>query len=405
MELPKQPPRWAAAVGAVPAPRRARGSHAGCADRPSLDPRRFIDGLRAYWAHPYRRRMTEPPVVWADGSARLLDYGDPDGQPILVVPSLINRAYILDLTVERSFLGHLAGAGYRPLLLDWGVPSGNELSSTLADLVLARAQGALDAALGLTGRRPVLLGYCMGGLVACALAQARRRDLAGLALLATPWDFHAGAAGAAPLLAGGFMPLTLGIGALGHAPVELLQAFFVLLDPLRVPSKFQRFADLPADSRQAQLFVAVEDWLNDGIPLAGPVAQECLWQWYAENRPAQGTWAPGGMAVRPEQFELPTFVAIPQKDRIVTAASAEALLKRLPQPTVVRPLAGHISMLVGDAAPAQLWWPFTRWLRRIAPSRATGAMRPASAITCIDGRLMPTEGRTTGVCPTAGEGG
>ena len=99
---------------------------------PPLDPRRFVDGLRAYWAHPYRRQMTEPPVVWADGPARLLDYGDPDGLPMLVVPSLINRAYILDLTVERSFLGHLAGVGYRPLLLDWGVPSGTELSSTLA---------------------------------------------------------------------------------------------------------------------------------------------------------------------------------------------------------------------------------------------------------------------------------
>ena len=76
-----------------------------------------------------------------------------------------------------------------------------------------------------TGQRPVLLGYCMGGLLAAGLAAARQRDLAGLALLATPWDFHAGDGGAPP-------PITATaaadgrIAALGCAPVDLLQAFF-----------------------------------------------------------------------------------------------------------------------------------------------------------------------------------
>lgn len=327
--------------------------------------RRFLGGLRAYWAHPYRRQPDEPPAIWADGPSRLLDYGGGTGLPILIIPSLINRAYILDLTSRRSFVAHLARAGYRPLLLDWGLPHGAALGSTLAECIYGRTQAALDATLRLTGQRPVLLGYCMGGLVACALAQVRAADLHGLALLATPWDFHAGAAGAAPPVAK-LLPLTLAIATLGHAPVELLQAFFVLLDPLRVVHKFQRFAELPPDSPRARLFVAVEDWLNDGVPLAGPVAQECLWHWYVENRPGHGSWAPGGEAVRPERLDLPSFVAIPQKDRIVPTASAEALARRLPRPTVVRPAGGHISMLVGDAAPTELWRPFTRWLRRIA---------------------------------------
>ena len=51
---------------------------------------------------------------------------------------------------------------------------------------------ALDAAIEAVGQRPVLIGYCLGGLLAAGLAASRQRDLAGLALLATPWDFHAG---------------------------------------------------------------------------------------------------------------------------------------------------------------------------------------------------------------------
>ena len=91
--------------------------------------------------------------------------------------------------------------------------------ASLMDVVLTSLPfTALDAALHLTGRRPVLLGYCMGGLVACALAQTRGDDLAGLALLATPWDFRAGAAGVPPQLAAGLLPLTLGISTSAPGP-------------------------------------------------------------------------------------------------------------------------------------------------------------------------------------------
>ena len=86
--------------------------------RPAADgslPARFLAGLHAYWRHPYRRDLAEPPALWSEGATRLLDYGPADGLPLLVVPSLINRAYILDLMPGRSLLRHLAEQGLRPL--------------------------------------------------------------------------------------------------------------------------------------------------------------------------------------------------------------------------------------------------------------------------------------------------
>jgi polyhydroxyalkanoate synthase len=348
----------------------------------TIAPERFLKGLRAYWRHPYRRRLGDPPAIWRRGPARLLDYGQGGiGPPVLVLPSLINRAYILDLMEERSLLRHLAAAGFRPFLLDWGPPDGPALASSIADHVLGPAQGALDAVLAATGGRPpALIGYCMGGLLACALGSLREADLAGLVLLATPWDFHAGPSAAPLLLGGGLVPLAATIGTLGHAPVELLQGFFALLDPARVIRKFERFADLPADSPAATLFVAVEDWLNDGVPLAGPVAQECLWHWYVENRPGCGSWTVNGVRVEPWRLRLPMLAAVPAHDRIVPAASAGALAALLPDATVIRPASGHVGMIVGDTAPRQLWQPLGRWLRRIAPRRSGRTVRPASAI-------------------------
>ncbi|MFD1380705.1 hypothetical protein [Fodinicurvata halophila] len=37
--------------------------------------RELLDGIEAYRRHPYRRALEDPPVLWSEGSARLLDYG------------------------------------------------------------------------------------------------------------------------------------------------------------------------------------------------------------------------------------------------------------------------------------------------------------------------------------------
>jgi poly(3-hydroxyalkanoate) synthetase len=161
-----------------------------------------------------------------------------------------------------------------------------------------------------------------------------------------------------------------------------LQSFFLALDPQGVIRKFERFGDLAPDDPRAALFVAVEDWLNDGVPVAGPVAQECLLRWYGANHPGRGRWRVGDVRVRPDRLRLPSFLALPTRDRIVpspSAAALTALTARLPEPTVIRPAAGHIGMVVGDRGPQELWAPLTAWLRRIAPRRAARGVRPACA--------------------------
>ena len=37
----------------------------------------FVEGVRRYHAHPFRRPVRERPVVWSAGSSRLLDGGQP----------------------------------------------------------------------------------------------------------------------------------------------------------------------------------------------------------------------------------------------------------------------------------------------------------------------------------------
>jgi polyhydroxyalkanoate synthase len=334
-------------------------------------------GVRGYRRHPYRRDLPAAPVIWQEGTTRLLDYGvfagRKDGAPLLVVPSLINRAYILDLSLDRSLLRALAAAGFRPFLVDWDRPASAERGLDLTGYIAGRLAAALDRVVAEAKRPPAVIGYCMGGLLALALAQLRPHDVAALLLLATPWDFHAEKADLARATARATAPVLPLFERIGEMPVDVLQTLFAGLDPLLVARKFCAFGCLDPSTAKAAEFVALEDWLNDGVPLAAPVARECLLGWYGENTPGRGEWRVAGQAIRPAAIAAPTLVVVPEQDRIVPPASARALARQMPGADMLAPALGHIGMVASARAPADLWPALADWLgTRLATALRSG---------------------------------
>ncbi len=330
---------------------------------------RLEAGVRAYRHHRYRRTLTEPPVVWHRGSVRLLDYGvGDDGTPVLVVPSLVNRAYVLDLAEKTSLLRWLAARGVRPYLLDWGAPGDAERGFDLAGYIEQRLEPALGHLVEKTGASVRMLGYCMGGLLAVAAVLRRPDAVNRLALLATPWDFHCDeeARSQAAALQAAVTPWWPLFDRLGEVPVDAVQVLFSMGDPMQVPRKFMDFAGMAMDSAKAEQFVALEDWLNDGIALATPVARECAVDWYGANAPAAGAWRIGDRVITAEDVTTPSLVLVPQKDRIVPPASAMALATALAEGNSKVGMAqvplGHIGMIVGRQARPLVWEPLLQWL-------------------------------------------
>jgi len=212
----------------------------------------LVSGIAAYRAFPYRRDMPDPPVIWEEGETRLLDFGG-EGPTVLFVPSLINRAYILDLMEDASMLRFLAQRGARPLLLDWGWPGEVERKFTLTDYIAGRLERAIAAIPG-----PVVLaGYCMGGLLALAEALRQPGKVSALALLATPWDFHAADAASARRLGEALPLLEPLMGFSGTLPIDALQTLFTMLDPHGVGEKYRSFARQDHADRRAKRFVAM----------------------------------------------------------------------------------------------------------------------------------------------------
>jgi polyhydroxyalkanoate synthase len=322
--------------------------------------RALIAGIAAYRADPYTRQMTDPPCLWEEGESRLLDYGG-EGPCVLFVPSLINRAYILDLMEDASMLRWLSAQGVHPYLLDWGWPGEAERGFSLTDYIAGRLERAITALPG----KIVLAGYCMGGLLALAAALRLPEKVSALALLATPWDFHADDPAAARRLADMLPSLELMMGFSSTLPIDALNALFAMIDPYGVGDKYRDYAGQDKASARARRFVAMEDWLADGVPLAAPVARETLAGWYGANSPARLQWRVAGLPVDPARLAVPAFCAIPARDRLVPAASAQKLAAALPLASVIEPRAGHIGMVAGTHAKSALWEPFTDWLHRL----------------------------------------
>jgi polyhydroxyalkanoate synthase len=327
----------------------------------------FADGISAYRHHPYRRESDGNRAVWSAGGTALLDHGGArTGIPALFVPSLVNRGWVLDLVPGRGMLSWLAGHGVRPFRMEWGAPGETERKFGIADYVGQRLEPALDEVARRTGRAPILIGYCMGGLLALAAAVRRPDTIAGLVLLASPWDFHADGMGRSEGIGAAYRLCRPFLEPMGEFPIDMIQALFAMHDPIVAFRKFRRFAEMDPASVEARNFVALEDWLNDGVALSLPVADEAFAGWYEANLPGRGVWAVGDTAIDPGAVTVPSLVVVPGGDRLVPPASAAAVLPRLGDAARLDLPLGHIGMVVGRNAERGLWAPLADWMRTVA---------------------------------------
>ncbi|PZP55754.1 MAG: hypothetical protein DI586_05880 [Micavibrio aeruginosavorus] len=327
--------------------------------------KKVVSGIRNYQLHSFKRPETKRPIIWQDGEVRVFHYlpkKKVKGR-ILVIPSMINGSEILDLLPDKSMMNWLAEKGFESFLLDWGdLTNDKELKSI--DHALGKKIKKLlkwlkaQSDLPLTG-----LGYCMGGLLLAATDQLYPKAFGNLVFIATPWDFKKDTKGnfseSVINWAKDGLPQTM---HLDYMPAQWLQMIFAGVDASLIARKFSAFADMDQSSKDAELFVAVEDWVNGGSDLPTSIVHHTVGGWYVDNKPVKGEWEVAGKIISPENIAKPAFIIVPGRDKIVPPASARPLGKKIKKVKMIEPDCGHISMMVGRNAETEVWIPMRNWI-------------------------------------------
>lgn len=328
----------------------------------------IISGLQKYQAHTYQRTLPPLNILWQSGSASIMALEKVEmgrrGRPVLLlVPSMVNKAYIFDLIEQRSLLRWLEGEGISVCLLDWGNPSLDPDMAYLNSVVTEKLVPAIRYVAHAAGAPVHVLGYCMGGTLLCGAVAHTKNELSSLTFLAAPWDFHAGAQHLAARVRTAAPAAVAAIRDRGCLPLEWTQSVFATIAPENAAQKFMRFASMDASSDAAKLFVAVEDWLNDGVNLPGGMAEQVIRDWFTGNLTGEGAWEIDARPVRPGDIDTPTLIMTSKNDRLVDYESAAALHTQVPGSRLIDTGLGHVGMIAGRNAVEQAWKPLRDWIK------------------------------------------
>lgn len=285
--------------------------------------------------------------------------------PILFVPSLINRHYILDLMPGRSLVEYLVAQGFDVYMIDWGKPGPEDRYITFDDYIGGLLHRVVRRTAELAGGESVtLVGYCMGGTLAVIHAALAPTSVRNLVTFASPVDFSEGGILSQWTSGQRFDP-NLVVDAFGNVPWQLMQASFHMLVPTLWAQKALFLYDKLGDESFEDNFLALETWGNDNVSFPGECYRRYIHDLYQENLLVRDELYVAGRLAKLSSIGAPLLNVLADGDHIVPAACAAALSARVgsTDKELWQLPGGHIGAIVSRTAARRFWPTLTTWLR------------------------------------------
>lgn len=285
--------------------------------------------------------------------------------PILVVYSLINRHYILDLLPQISVINKLLQDGFDVYATDWGTPSFPDRDMTLENYAHEYVENAVDKIKEITGKDKItLFGYCWGGIFSLIYSCIHPENVRNLVLHATPSDFDK--------LDTTIEKWTVAINTdrlvdtFGNVPGFFLNLAFVLRNPVESLLKYWRYFSEPRSMDEILQFFAIEGWLYDNIPIIGEVYREIIDQIYKENLLIKNKMKIGQKSIILSNLSMPVLSIIGTKDDLVPPNSSKKIMEIIPSSdkNLIEFSTGHVGLCISQKAHEKLWPQVTDWLAK-----------------------------------------
>jgi polyhydroxyalkanoate synthase len=314
-------------------------------------------------------------TVMQDGSARLYRFRRPEnrpaaggkgrgGLPVLLVPSLINRWYVLDLREGVSLAAALVAKGLDVWCLDWGAAAPEDRYLTWDDVVARLARAVRRVRRETEAEKVGMLGYCIGGTLAGIHAALEPDSVAALVNLAGPFDFAEGGF-LADMVKRRFFDADA-VAAAGNVSADQMQSGFSMLRPTLSISKWVNMAYRAHDPEFMTAFKALEEWSSDNIDFPAAAYATYIRELYQENLLVKGEHYVGGRRVDLGDITCPVLTVSTDRDTICPPAAARALngLVGSKSKEFLAIPGGHVGAVVGGKASTNLYPVLGDWFRR-----------------------------------------
>jgi polyhydroxyalkanoate synthase len=299
---------------------------------------------------------TPKEVIWTREKATLVRYRSERRHrhpPLVLVPSIVSRAYIHDLRPGQSVVERLLASGLDVFLIDWGEAEAVDSTNTLETYAENYLPRALLAACEAADSDEVdLLGYCFGGTLSIlSLAGHPEIPARNLAVMATPIDFTK-LEGLIQAIRRGRLEVEDLIDHTGNVPAETVYRGFATLRPTTDVFKYANVWERLWNDEFMDSYQSLGQWLRDQVPFPGACARQSVELLLRQNLLTTGEVPLAGRVVRLADIKIPVLNVMAEHDHMVPPEASEQLAQLVGSDDTeeLRVPAGHVGLVVGRDA-------------------------------------------------------
>ena len=312
--------------------------------------------------------VTAKETIYAQGTLKLHHYKPLTDSvyrvPVLIVTSLVNQPYILDLAPGQSMVEFLLRQGFDVFMIEWGRPRREHKDLVLEDYVLERIPACIERVREVSGEQDVsIIGYCVGGLLAAIYAALTPQGpLKNLVCMAAPVNGD-GLESLKAWMGKDFDEEAL-LAQYGNVPGDWVQ------NALRALRPYGKLAGAMSLLNNMDKIDAVRSnlrmgkWETDNLPFPGGVFRQMVNGLLRRNQLVKGTWVIGGKRVKLGAIKVPFLHLLAADDHITPYASSKELVQlvgsRDKQEIIVK--GGHVGLVAGRGAELRMWPALDDWL-------------------------------------------
>ena len=163
------------------------------------------------------------------------------------------------------------------------------------------------------------------------------------------------------------------LNAFGNLPGIVLNAAFILRNPIEYSHKYLHFFEQPRSLEDAAVFFATETWLYDSPPIIGEIYREFTECCYKKNLLIKNKMRikdandENDIIINLKNINMPFLNIVAKRDDLVAPRSSKALndvLTESHDKGLIEFNSGHIGLMIGKNAQNELWPKVGDWLKK-----------------------------------------